>query len=130
MQTTTSLKGKRVLVVDDSRSQMTGVIALYKELGCEVVGQAENGIEALKKIKELHPEIVSLDIIMPDMDGIECYQNISKNYPEIKVIFLSCLVKNLEVREVLTKKIDPAILLPKPCEKEVLLKALTNLWIN
>ena len=122
------LKGKKVLVVDDSHSQREGVIKLYKELGCQVIGRAENGVEALQKITELDPEIISLDIIMPYMDGVECYKRISKVYPEIKVVFLSCLVKNSEVREVLTKNIDSDILLPKPCTKEKLNSALSKLY--
>lgn len=127
-QNISSLQGKKVLVVDDSHSQRAGVVKLYEKLRCRVIGRAENGIEALKKIKELKPEIVSLDIIMPDMDGIECYQNISEKHPEIKVLFLSCLVKNEEVRNVLTKKINPNILLPKPCEIDTLSNALLSLY--
>ena len=128
MMSSDFLKGKKVLVVDDSHSQREGVIKLYKELGCQVIGRAENGVEALQKITELDPEIISLDIIMPYMDGVECYKRISKVYPEIKVVFLSCLVKNSEVREVLTKNIDSDILLPKPCTKEKLNSALSKLY--
>ena len=125
---TESLKGKKVLVVDDSHSQRAEVVRLYQKLGCQVIGRAENGLEALKKIEQLKPEIVSLDIIMPDMDGIECYKVILEKYPEVKVVFLSCLVKNAEVREILTKNIDPAILLPKPCDADILVKALSGLY--
>lgn len=122
------LQGKKVLVVDDSKDQRQAITGLYKDLGCQVIGEAEDGLETLDKIEELKPEIVSLDIIMPNMDGIECYSKISKDYPEIKVVFLSCLAKNSEVREILTKKIDSQILLSKPCEKEVLKKALLRLY--
>ena len=128
MQTKNLIIGKKVLVVDDSHSQRAGVIKLYEQLGCEVIGRAENGIDALEKVAKLQPEIVSLDIIMPDMDGVECYKRVTKEYPHIKVLFLSCLVKNKEVREVLTKNIDPKILLPKDCNKEVLSKALQGFY--
>lgn len=122
------LQGKTVLVVDDSSEQREAVAALYQELGCKVVGQAEDGLETLSKVKELSPDIVSLDIIMPNMDGIECYKNISENHPEVKVLFLSCLAKNFEVRDALVKKIDASILLPKPCERDVLEKAVLALY--
>lgn len=122
------LKGKKVLIVDDSKGQREAASSLYRDLGCQVVGEAEDGVETLVKIEELKPDIVSLDIIMPNMDGIECFNKIQKDYPEIKVLFLSCLAKNSEVRDILTKKISSDILLSKPCEKDVLQKALLNLY--
>lgn len=122
------LREKKVLIVDDSSVQRKAVAALYHEIGCQVVGEAEDGLETLAKLEELKPDIVSLDIIMPNMDGIECYRKIIQEKPEVKVLFLSCLVKNTEVRDILSHKIDPSILLPKPCDKEVLLKALLGLY--
>ena len=125
-----TLKGKKVLVVDDSIDQRKTVESLYREIGCVVIGEAEDGLEALDKIVELSPDIVSLDIIMPNMDGIECYEKILEKNLDVKVLFLSCLAKNSEVREVLTRKLDSSILLPKPCEKDVLIKALLGLYVK
>ena len=122
------LQGKKVLVVDDSKEQRAIAAALYTELGLSVVGEAEDGLEAIEKLEELKPDIISLDIIMPNMDGIECYSKISKDCPDTKVLFLSCLAKNSEVREILTNKIDSSILLSKPCDIEVLHKALLKLY--
>ena len=128
MEEAENLKGKRILVVDDSPEQRQLVQSLYTEIGCTVVGEAKDGLDALGKIEEHKPDVVSLDIIMPNMDGIECYDKILKNSPGVKVLFMSCLAKNPEVREALAQKVNSSLLLPKPCEQEVLVKALLDLY--
>lgn len=122
------LQGKKVLVVDDSAEQRKLMADLYRSLGCTVVGEAGDGLEALSQVDKEKPDIVSLDIIMPNMDGIECHKRLQGDYPDIKVLFVSCLVKNTEIRDILTGKLDASILVPKPCEKEVLMKALMSLY--
>ena len=128
MEETESLKGRKILVVDDSPEQRQLVESLYNEIGCTVVGGAEDGLDALAKLEELKPDVVSLDIIMPNMDGIECYEKILSKAPGVKVLFMSCLAKNPEVREALAQKVESSLLLPKPCEQEVLVKALLGLY--
>jgi CheY-like chemotaxis protein len=84
-------QGKSILIVDDSEKSLESLKALYTRLGLTVVGTAENGVEALSGIEELRPDIVSLDIIMPEMDGIECYQNIVERELTVVCVFVSCL---------------------------------------
>ena len=104
------------------------IAEFYESFGCTVVGEASDGVEALLQVEKKKPEIVSLDIIMPNMDGVECYRKLQKDHPQVKVLFVSCLIKNSEVRDILITKLDPSILVPKPCEKEVLRKAVLGLY--
>jgi DNA-binding NarL/FixJ family response regulator len=61
----------RVLIVDDHPSLRATARALLQAEGFEVVGEAENGVSALKQAKELHPDVVLLDVQLPDFDGFE-----------------------------------------------------------
>ena len=65
-----------ILIVDDAAFMRTMLRNILTQAGHEVIGEAENGAIALEKYKELHPDIVTLDITMPDVDGIEALKNI------------------------------------------------------
>ncbi|HOQ07284.1 MAG TPA: response regulator [Clostridiales bacterium] len=81
----------KVLIVDDAAFIRAQLKQLLTENGFEVVGEAENGIVALKKIEELKPDIVTLDITMPEMDGIECIAQIQKMDYKPVVIMVSAM---------------------------------------
>ena len=85
-------KNLRVLVVDDTIVYRTAISDIIKEIsGVELVGVAHNGKIALSKIETLKPDILTLDIEMPVMNGIEVLAEIQKNYPGIGAIMLSTL---------------------------------------
>jgi DNA-binding NarL/FixJ family response regulator len=80
----------RVLVVDDHTIVRDGICALLSLAGdIEVVGEATNGSEALKKVGELNPDVVLMDIAMPVMGGLEATRRISKEYPRTRVLVLT-----------------------------------------
>lgn len=80
----------RVLVVDDHTIVRDGICALLALAGdMEVVGEATNGNEALKMVKELTPDVVLMDIAMPIMGGLEATRRISKEFPATKVLVLT-----------------------------------------
>ncbi len=80
----------RVLIVDDHRVVRDGLESVLElQTDIEVVGQAENGKEALKKVAELGPDIVVMDIVMPEMNGLEATKEIYKKYPRTRVVMLS-----------------------------------------
>ncbi len=62
---------------------------ITKESGCDVIGEASDGLETLRKVRELHPDVVIMDISMPTMNGIEATRKIKEEFPEIHVIILS-----------------------------------------
>ena len=80
----------RFLLVDDHeivRQGLRHIIAQQTEM--EVIGEAKNGREALAMVSQLNPNIVIMDISMPDLNGIEATRKIKKNFPHIKIIALS-----------------------------------------
>jgi len=80
----------KILIVDDHEIMREGLRSLIdKEPDMEVAGEASNGAEAVQMSKELVPDVVIMDVNMPDMDGIEATGNICKQNPEIKVVVLS-----------------------------------------
>ncbi|MBP7633439.1 PAS domain S-box protein [Candidatus Ozemobacteraceae bacterium] len=80
----------RVLLADDHKMVRQGLTSLLQaEADIEVVGEAENGIEAIEKAHLLQPDVVILDVNMPEMDGIQAVSRISKEMPAVKVIALS-----------------------------------------
>jgi DNA-binding NarL/FixJ family response regulator len=80
----------RVLVVDDHTIVRDGICALLAlTADIEVVGQAANGSEALKQVKDLEPDVVLMDIAMPVMDGLEATRRICKEFPRTRVLVLT-----------------------------------------
>jgi len=80
----------RVLVVDDHTIVRDGICALLALAGdIEVVGEAANGSEALKKVKELEPNVVLMDIAMPIMGGLEATRRIRREFPRTRVLVLT-----------------------------------------
>ncbi len=82
--------GLRILLVDDHKIMRDGLRSLIeKQRDLEVVGEAENGRAALRLVTELKPDIIIMDITMPDLNGIEATRQIRLRCPEVKVIALS-----------------------------------------
>jgi DNA-binding NarL/FixJ family response regulator len=80
----------KMLIADDHKLFRHGLQQLLRsQRGMQVVGDAATGLEALAAVKEHHPDIVLMDISMPELNGIEATRRIAAEYPEIKVIMLS-----------------------------------------
>lgn len=80
----------KVLLVDDQeliRQSLSFVMSKQEDI--EMVGTAANGCEALELVEEKQPDVVLLDIRMPEMDGVECTRRIKQEFPGIKVIILT-----------------------------------------
>ena len=82
----------RVLVVDDHRLFRDGLTALLDgATDTVVVGQAATGAEAVERIEEFQPDVVLMDVMMPDMNGIEATRRLRADHPEIQVVMLTML---------------------------------------
>src|ERR1700758_3661996 len=81
----------RILLADDHQLILDGVRHALAEAGeeFEVVGEATKGSQVLPLVKRTNPDVVMLDLRMPEVDGLVCLDQIKKRYPEIKVIVLS-----------------------------------------
>lgn len=80
---------KKVLIVDDSKTSRKILKNIFEENDYEVVGEAVNGQDGLDKYQELHPDLVTLDITMPVMDGIETLSRIKELDPNAKVVMIT-----------------------------------------
>ncbi len=80
----------RALIVDDSaiyRQILTNILKDFQDV--EIVGTAENGIAALKKVESLSPDLVTLDMEMPEMNGLETLRKISSDFPRVSTVMVS-----------------------------------------
>ena len=80
-----------ILIVDDEKKTRDGLVKHipWNKLGNFTLYEAENGLQAIEKAKEIHPDIVISDIRMPKMDGIEFAKQLRELYPQCKIIFFS-----------------------------------------
>jgi two-component system chemotaxis response regulator CheY len=81
----------RVLIVDDAAFMRMMIKDILTKNGYNVVGEASDGAQAVEKYKELSPDLVTMDITMPEMDGITALKEIKKINPEAKVIMCSAM---------------------------------------
>lgn len=80
----------RVLVVDDHPVVRKGILALLEtETDIEVVGEATDGVEAVRKVTSLKPDVILMDLVMPNMDGIEAIRRIKANQPDARILVLT-----------------------------------------
>jgi two-component system response regulator NreC len=79
----------KVVLADDHRMMRDGLRALLERAGVKVVGEAANGREAIAEAKRLHPEILVIDIAMPELNGIDATRRLTAEMPDVKVIALS-----------------------------------------
>ena len=91
--------GKGILIVDDASFMRMMIKDILTKNGFEVVGEAENGLVAVEKYKELNPELVIMDITMPEMDGIQAVKAIKSIDPSAKIIMCSAMGQQAMVIE-------------------------------
>lgn len=82
---------QRILIVDDAAFMRMMIKDILVKNGYEVVGEAADGFQAVEKYKELKPDLVTLDITMPEKDGISALKDIRSFDPEAKVIMCSAM---------------------------------------
>jgi two-component system chemotaxis response regulator CheY len=90
---------KTVLVVDDAIFMRMKLRDILEKNGFEVVAEAQNGVEAIEKYKAEKPDLVTMDITMPEMDGITALKEIKKIDPNAKVIMCSAMGQQSMVME-------------------------------
>ena len=113
------------LVVDDAIFMRTVLKKMLTEAEFKVVGEAGNGLQAIEMAKQLQPDIVTLDITMPEMDGIEAIDKILEVSPNTKIIMCSAMGQHSKVVEAIKKGAKDFIV--KPFEKTRVLLAIYNL---
>ena len=82
---------RTVLICDDAVFMRTMLSDILTQAGFAVVGQAQTGEEAVAKFRELQPDLVTMDIVMPDMGGIDAVRKIIEEYPDAKILMCSAM---------------------------------------
>jgi two-component system chemotaxis response regulator CheY len=88
-----------VLIVDDAAFMRISIKNMLTKNGYDVVGEAENGLVAVEMYKELQPDIVTMDITMPEITGLDALKEISKLDPQSKVVMVSAMGQEAMVRD-------------------------------
>jgi two-component system chemotaxis response regulator CheY len=81
----------RILIVDDAAFMRMMIRDILSKNGFEVCGEAHDGAQAIEKFKELKPDLITMDITMPEMDGIQALKEIKKLEPNVKIIMCSAM---------------------------------------
>lgn len=104
----------RAIVVDDSPSMRSLIKAQLSRLGYSVVGEGENGVEAIELVRSLKPDLMTLDIIMPEMDGIECYRHVRQMEHPPHTLLVSVLAVEPRIIKAYEGEIYSSHFLKKP----------------
>jgi two-component system, chemotaxis family, chemotaxis protein CheY len=115
---------KRVLVVDDAAFMRVSIKNILMKMGHEVVGEAENGRAAVQKYCELSPDIVTLDITMPEMDGLAALKEIMQHDPKANIIMISAMGQESMVREAVMTGAKGFIV--KPFKEDIVVSAFSK----
>lgn len=117
---------KKVLVVDDAKVARMVISQILKRNGYQIVGEAGNGREAFEKYKILKPDVVTMDITMPEVDGIQGLKDIIAFDKQAKVIMVSAI----DQRDALAESIRHGAVdyVVKPFEDDRMITALENIF--
>lgn len=113
---------KTVLIVDDSIVAYEDMKRLLTGLDFEVVGYSRSGEDALEACGELHPDLVTMDLVLPGIDGIETCRLLLGKYPQVKVIMVSSMAYDETEQKGL--EAGASAFVYKPVKKKWLVKAL------
>ena len=115
---------KKVLIVDDTAFMRMMLKEIFSKNGFEVVGEAENGKVALEKYRELKPDVVTMDITMPEMDGIQALKAIRSEDSGATVVMCSAMGQQAMVIEAIQSGAKDFIV--KPFQPERVIQAVSK----
>lgn len=113
-----------VMIVDDALFMRNMLKDIFTRAGFEVVAEAENGQEALERYREVHPDLVTMDIVMPKRSGIEALQDIMAEDPEACIVMVSALGQDSLVLEAVESGARDFIV--KPFKEEKVLEVVSR----
>ncbi|MDL2235740.1 response regulator [Christensenellaceae bacterium OttesenSCG-928-L17] len=115
---------KRILIVDDAAFMRVSIRNIVVKHGFDVVGEAANGTAAVQQYASLRPDVVTMDITMPEMNGLDALREIRKMDPGASVIMVSALGQESLVRDAVCAGAKGFVV--KPFKEETIVAALTK----
>lgn len=114
----------RILIVDDAKFMRITLSNILKKADHEIVGEGETGLEAVQLYEKLLPDLVTMDITMPEMSGLEAVKEIKGKYPSAKVIMCSAMGQQKMVVEAIESGAKDFIV--KPFDEGRVLEAVNR----
>ncbi|WP_026893840.1 response regulator [Clostridiisalibacter paucivorans] len=114
--------GKGILIVDDAAFMRMMIKDILSKNGYDILGEAENGAKAIEKYKELSPDLVIMDITMPEVDGIQAVKEIKKINNDAKIVMCSAMGQQAMVIEAIQAGAKDFIV--KPFQADRVLEAV------
>ncbi|MCL1905500.1 MAG: response regulator [Clostridiales bacterium] len=115
----------KVMIVDDAAFMRIQIKNMLSKNGYEVAGEAENGKQAVERYKDYSPDVVTMDITMPEMSGLDALREIIKMDPNAKVVMVSAMGQEAMVRDAILSGAKGFIV--KPFKEEGILAAIKKL---
>jgi two-component system, chemotaxis family, chemotaxis protein CheY len=115
---------KRLLVVDDALIMRAIIKDAARQAGWEIVGEAATGSEAVAKFDELRPDLTTLDIVMPEMDGVEALRVIRREHPDARIVMITAIDQRAKLEECI--RLGAIDFVVKPFEKDRLLSLFSG----
>jgi two-component system, chemotaxis family, chemotaxis protein CheY len=103
LNTNGARRSYKLMIVDDSNIMRRRIERSQQFEELELVGTAANGLEAIEMFRKMDPDVVTMDLTMPQMDGIECIENIVKIKPAVRILVISALADKATAVEAMEK---------------------------
>lgn len=116
--------GKRIMVVDDSRALGRQMKSMLEGTDYEIAAYCADGATAIDLYDEVQPDLVTMDILMPGMDGLDAARILIEDHPDARVVMVSSLAYDESIDE--ARAIGTKAFVYKPLERERLLSALDD----
>jgi two-component system chemotaxis response regulator CheY len=113
------------MIVDDAAFMRIQIKNMLSKNGYEVAGEAENGLLAVERYREFKPDVVTMDITMPEMSGLDALREIIKTDPQAKVVMVSAMGQEAMVRDAILSGAKGFIV--KPFKEEGIISAIKKL---
>lgn len=120
------MMSKKVMVVDDSRIACTQLSKILEDTEYQIVECCRDGESALKTLEGGRPDLITLDIIMPGIDGLDTAKEILKRWPDANIVMVSSLAYDETINE--AKKIGAKGFIYKPLEKNAVINAFNKVF--
>lgn len=123
-------EGKNAIICDDSKKAREELKSIFDKAGLNVIGLASTGFQVIEMVEKHNPDLVSLDIIMPEMNGMECYKKLQQLNVQAEIVFISALATENRIVSHYQSEIEPERFISKPLTQTILEERLAKIFGN